>query len=118
MINFNIEQPGDVGVLKLEGSFGIQDIEELKSSLVRALQTVDKVFVDIKNVSDVDISCLELFCSVHRTSVSLQKTLAFSSTISEPFRKVVSEGGFKRHVGCVLDVYKTCLWVDQDRRPL
>ena len=112
MITFNVEQPGDIGVLTLEGSFSIQDIGELKTNLISALHTGDKVFLNVTNISDVDISCLELFCSAHRTSVSCRKTLAFSSSISGPFRKVVNEGGFKRHVGCMLDVQKTCLWVD------
>ncbi len=111
MITFNVEQPGDIGVLILEGSFGIQDIEELKSNFIKALHTVDKVFVNIERVSDVDISCLQLFCSVHRTSVRSQKTVAFSSSIPEPVSKVVNDGGFARHVGCRLDVDRTCLWV-------
>ncbi len=111
MMTFNIEQPGDIGVLTLQGSFGIQDIEELKTAFIKALHTADKVFVDIQGVAAVDISCLELFCSVHRTSVRLGKTVAFSS-IPESFSKVVNDGGLARHGGCRLDGDKTCLWVD------
>ena len=113
MITFNVEQPGDIGVLTLEGSFGIQDIEELKSIFIKALNAADKVFVNIERVSGVDISCLELFCSVHRTSVRLRKTVAFTSSIPEPFGKVVNDGGFARRVGCGLDGDMTCLWMER-----
>ena len=114
MISFHVEDPDNVGVLTIEGNIDIQNAGELKSSLIKALHTVEKVFVNVEHVSDIDISCLELFCSAHRSSVRIQKTFAFSSVISGPLRKVVNEGGFKRHVGCVLDVNKTCLWVDRN----
>ncbi|MBF0559702.1 MAG: STAS domain-containing protein [Nitrospirae bacterium] len=113
MINFQIEDPGNVGVLTIEGDISIQNAEELKSNFICALHSVDKVFVNVEKVSDVDEYCLELFCSAHRTSVRLQKTFSFNSCISEPFRRVIADAGFKRHVGCLLDVYKTCLWADR-----
>jgi ABC-type transporter Mla MlaB component len=114
MITFNVEQPAGIGMLTLEGSFSIQDLEELKSNFIKAFQTVGKVFVNVERVSEIDISCLEFFCSVHRTSVKLQKPVTFS-TIPSPFSKVVNDSGFARHVGCRLDGDKTtCLWVDGD----
>lgn len=82
MVIFDVEQPAGIGVLTFEGSLGIQDNEELKSNFVNALHTVDKVILNVKNIYDIDISCLELFCSAHRTSVKLQKTLSFSDSIS------------------------------------
>lgn len=113
MISFHVEDPGNVGVLTIEGDIGVQNAEELKSNFICALHSVEKVFVNVENVSGVDEYCLELFCSAHRTSVRLQKTFLLNSSISEPFRRVIAESGFKRHVGCMLDVYKTCLWVDR-----
>jgi ABC-type transporter Mla MlaB component len=114
MITFNVEQPAGIGVLTLEGNFSIQNVEELKSNFIQAFQTVDKVFVNVGRVTEIDISCLEFFCSVHRTSVGLRKTVTFS-TIPAPFSKVVNDSGFARHVGCRLDGDKTtCLWVDGD----
>jgi ABC-type transporter Mla MlaB component len=110
MITFNVEQPAGIGMLTLEGSFSIQDLGELKSNFITALRAAEKVFVNVEGVSDVDISCLELFCSVHRTAVRLRKTVTFSS-IPVSFSKAVNDGGFARHVGCRLDSNKSCLWV-------
>lgn len=111
MISFQIEEPDQVGVLTIEGSINIQNAEELKSNLIRAFQAGDKISVNVERLEDIDISCLELFCSAHLTSVALKKTISFCSRIPGTFRKKLTDTGFIRHTGCMHDKYRNCLWV-------
>lgn len=113
MITFRVEDPGNIGVLVVEGEVGMENAEELKSNLICALHSVEKVFVNVENVSEVDESCLELLCSAHRTSLRLQKTFAFNGAVPEQLRRIITDAGFKRNLGCLPDVCKTCLWAER-----
>ncbi|MGO9378308.1 MAG: STAS domain-containing protein [Dissulfurispiraceae bacterium] len=111
MISFQVEEPDHVGVLTIEGSVDIQNAEELKSNLIRAFLAVDKIYVNIERLEDIDISCLELLCSAHLTSVELKKTISFCSLIPETFSTKLRDTGFIRQTGCMHDKAKNCLWV-------
>jgi len=111
MISFQVEEPDQVGVITIEGSIDIQNAEELKSNLIMAFQAGDKISVNVERLEDIDISCLELFCSAHLTSVDLKKTISFRSSIPETFRTKLTDAGFIRHTGCMHDKYRNCLWV-------
>ena len=111
MISFQVEEPDHVGLITIEGSIDIQNAEELKSNLIIALQAVDRIYVNIERLDDIDISCLELFCSAHLTSVELKKTISFWSCIPGTFRTKLTDTGFIHHTGCTHDKDKNCLWV-------
>jgi anti-anti-sigma regulatory factor len=111
MISFHIEDADQVGVLTIEGSIDIQNAEELKSNLIRAFQAADKICVNVERLEDIDISCLELFCSAHLTSMELKKTISFCGRIPGTFRTKLTDTGFIRHMGCIHDENRNCLWV-------
>jgi anti-anti-sigma regulatory factor len=111
MVNLKFEKKGSVGLLKLKGEVNITEAGDLKEALLKAMGRADKVYLDAAEVTCVDISCLQLLCSAHRTSVKLNKTLSWNSAIPAAFNKTSNEAGFLRHVGCVLDAEKSCIWV-------
>ena len=111
MINLKFEKKGSIGLLKLKGEVNITGARDLKEALLRAIGRADKVYLDMAEVTCVDISCLQLLCSAHRTSVKLNKTLSWNSAIPEAFNKTSDEAGFLRHCGCVLGTQKSCIWV-------
>ena len=111
MISFQSEEPNHTGVLMIEGSIDIQNAEELKSNFIKAFETVDKVCVDIGRIEDIDIPCLELFCSAHLTAVKLKKAISFCSSIPATFKRKLADTGFICHMGCMDDEDKNCLWV-------
>jgi anti-anti-sigma regulatory factor len=110
MTDFNIENRGDAKVLHVSGELVIQHAHRLASKLVESLSDADRVEIDLSSVTNVDISCLQLFCAAHKTSMQLNKLLEFDGTCPDVFKQVVKNAGYLRHAGCVLDVDDTCLW--------
>ncbi|MFQ5455661.1 MAG: STAS domain-containing protein [Nitrospirota bacterium] len=109
----SIKHIGDEIVLvTLTGELTISYIDGLKESLVDILnKDTYQIVLDVEKVIDVDISCLQLLCSVHRTSNRMEKRLMLNGKSSEVFKRIVKDAGYSRHVGCALDCNKNCLWI-------
>ena len=102
---------GNKGVISLDGEVTLQQAEELRRVLIKALVDADEVSVDMEKAEKVDLSCLQLLCSAHRSAVRLSKKLAFSGSSPKALRDVVETTGFSRATGCRLDCDKSCIWI-------
>ena len=111
MTELKIERNGETGILKLKGELSICGVRELKEALVNALGTADHVIVDVKDVIDIDMACLQVLCSAHRTAVTMGKRFALTQALTSEFSNKALQCGFARHVGCAVDSQKNCIWV-------
>lgn len=109
-MDFNIEQSGAVGVMTIGGELTIRHADELRAALMRSLDAVDHLILNLDRVTEFDLSCLQLLCSAHRTSTKMKKQLTINANQSDALRKVIEAAGFLRHIGCALDCNKSCLW--------
>jgi anti-anti-sigma regulatory factor len=100
----------DTYILKLEDRWTIERAHELKGVLVTALSGHDQVLIDIEEVTEVDLSFLQLLCAAHRTSLKKNKHFALRDRQSEAFSRVLRDAGYARTLGCHGDPYKSCLW--------
>lgn len=98
-------------VLKLKGNLTIERAHELKQALLEALRNNDRIAIDLEGITDVDLSCLQLLCSAHRTSLRLGKQLTLHGEQSEIFKMAVRDAGFPRILGCHEDPERGCLWI-------
>jgi anti-anti-sigma regulatory factor len=101
----------ETGVLRLKGSWTIERAHELKQALVEALKGDEPVIVDLEGLAEADLSCLQLLCAAHRTSLRLGKHSALNQEQSGAFKRVVRDAGFARTLGCHGDPQTGCLWV-------
>jgi anti-anti-sigma factor len=111
MIDLEMEDSGEMGVLTMDGELTIQRAAELKTALISSLASVEHLVLNLEKVAEVDLSCLQLLCSAHRTSVRSNKRLTWAGNRPESLARTVGDAGFVRHKGCVLDRDKSCLWV-------
>ena len=114
-MDYQIGQDGNIGVLTLEGELTVESAEELKAILIRLLDTADEMLISLEKVAEADLSCLQLFCSAHRTSESRNKRLKLAENRSEAFERAIRDGGYSRCMGCHLDRDGSCLWVRKER---
>jgi len=98
-------------ILRLEGSWTIERAGELKQVLAKALQDGEIVSIELDGLEECDLTFLQLICSAHGTSLKLNKQLWLQDNKSEPFKKVVRDGGFVRTLGCKKNPTKNCLWI-------
>lgn len=97
--------------LVLNGNLTISRARATRDELHKALKNTQHVELDVESAEEVDLSFLQLLCSAHRTSLSLNKTLLIKGTIPEVFNKSIEDNGFMRQRGCLLDSTNTCLWI-------
>jgi anti-anti-sigma regulatory factor len=109
-MNLTLDESTRNGILSLEGEMTLPKAGEFKASLKEALGAADHIVIDLRRVSELDLSCLQLLCSAHRTSVGLNKGLGIATPRPEALRQWVERAGLTRHVGCPQDVHHTCLW--------
>jgi anti-anti-sigma regulatory factor len=105
------QEANNHGILKLAGDLTLGQAEELRMILIKAIISVDQLTLEFDDVHEVDLSCLQLFCSVHRSAVRMNKQVAFSGRYPAAFEKVVRDAGYARTTGCHLDCFSSCLWV-------
>lgn len=108
-MRLKIELNDNSGILHMEGDLTVKQADDIKSALMRALDSVDMVIVDIKESSEIDLACLQLLCSVHRTATAMGKKIALSEHCPQPFKDISALAGFQRST-CYTD---GCLWKSQ-----
>ena len=101
----------DRGGIHLEGDLTLPHAEELKSALIKALVNSDAVTIRFGNVQDLDLSCLQLFCSIHRSALRLKKQVHFDGNLPTILKDTAETAGYLRLKGCKLDYEKSCLWI-------
>ena len=102
---------GNKGVVTVDGDVTLRQAEEFRRVLIKALVDADEVALDMEKVEKVDLSCLQLLCSAHRSAARFKKKFAFTGCPSEALRDAVEASGFSRVTGCKLDCDKSCLWM-------
>jgi ABC-type transporter Mla MlaB component len=105
------KQSGKQGNITLDGNLTVGQAEGLRILLIKALIDAEQVRVDFGTVTDVDLSCIQLLCSAHRSASRMKRSITLSGDWPEPFKKIVEEAGYSRLAGCHLDVDHSCLWV-------
>lgn len=115
MIDFKAEEADNNTTLTISGELTVQNASALQGIFIRSLESSSNLTINLKDVTDLDLSFLQLLCSVHRTSTDLQKNLTLSGPCPEIFRDVVRSAGFLRRTGCAYDCNKNCLWAEMNK---
>ncbi len=98
-------------VLRVGGELTIPFAGEFTAALLDAFDTAGRVLVNLEGVSAVDITGLQLLCSAHRTACAREKGFDVEGLVNPVLAEAAVLAGFRRHVGCAVDVGKTCIWI-------
>ena len=101
----------DKWLLKLKGDFTIQEVGEIRSALLEALEGSEPVEISLEEVTEMDAASLQLLCSAHRASVLGHKKLGITGELPAVALQSASAAGFIRQMGCPIDTANTCLWI-------
>ncbi len=112
MFDCKVEESDDKKTLTINGELKIQDAAELQKVLIESLENTEHLDLNLENVTGIDMSCLQLLCSAHRTMSSLDKRFTLSSSYSEIVREAVNDSGYQQFKGCESDKDESCLWVE------
>lgn len=95
MFQFTKNADGASGTLALSGGLTIQRAQELKTVLVNASEQAQHLSLNLEQVSEVDLSGLQLLCALHRQLQGTGKQLTITGRIPEPFKAAVEISGYK-----------------------
>lgn len=100
------------GTLRLDGDLTIERAAELLDVCRRALEACDRIAVEFDEVCAVDLSCLQLLCSAHRTAVAQDKQFFFAGKRPAFLSEVGGVAGFIRKQKCQMNPDRQdCLWL-------
>jgi anti-anti-sigma regulatory factor len=97
-------------IVMFEGDLTVKHAEEMKADIVKALKNGELVGMTFEDITSVDLSCLQLLCSSHRSAVRLQKKMYFESCPPQILKDMADATGFLWLKGCTADCAKSCLW--------
>jgi len=97
--------------LKLSGSVTIAQAGELRDALKDALKDCSELRVDLTDITEIDLTGLQLLDSAHGSASSAGKHFGVECGNNQAFLETVAAAGFQRHVGCKKDTNGTCIWV-------
>jgi hypothetical protein len=106
------ERPTTQKVVTLEGDLTNEHSGEVKSVFVDALKDADDIMVVFGKISAINLSCLQLFCAVHRSAVRNHKHVCFEGSLPQIVMLTADAAGFLQLKGCKVDCGKSCLWND------
>lgn len=112
-MEFKTEASGR-GILILDGELTIDQAAKIRELLIIAFESAKRVDICLRDVTAIDISCLQLLCSAHRTAVKAHLHVVLDDGNSEIFRQTVRNAGFFRSRDCQKDPYGNCFWTGGD----
>ena len=101
-------------VLSLDGELTVARAAELHEALVHSLDKAETVEINLDNATRIDLSCLQLLCSAHRTAANRGKTLTVSDQSLPIYLEARREAGFMYSKKCRYVSTDDCLWVGGD----
>jgi anti-anti-sigma regulatory factor len=100
----------------IKGEMTIQKIAEIREAICEAFSTSGSVTLDLRGITDLDVTGLQMICSAHISSYARGKGFSVIFPEEESIKNIVLDVGFLRHTGCVLDVDHTCIWTGGNER--
>lgn len=97
--------------LKLEGELTVALAADLRAALLNSFERADNVIINLDNVTKIDLSCLQLLCSAHRTADEDGKTLTVEDPTLPMYVEARKDGGFMYNKPCKHVSTEDCLWV-------
>ncbi|MEO5376981.1 MAG: STAS domain-containing protein [Magnetococcus sp. DMHC-6] len=97
-LHYSLDEANQTATLTLLGEITIQHATELHSLLVQAVQQVNHLEINLKNLSKADLSTVQLLCSTYRQMKGNGKNFLFAKDVSDAFLKLIEATGYK---GCL-----------------
>lgn len=95
-MNFKMRRAGNTRTVTIEGELTVQNSSELRDILLKSLAGSGDVKLNLKGVTEADLSCLQLIHSAKTAASKLKKSLKISGIGTGPFKKIVEDAGYSQ----------------------
>ena len=94
MIDLNIDDGGDLGVLTLKEDVTIVEAEKLKEALLEGLKSSKQLLVELNELTGLDLTCLQLIYSAKKSFSKEDKVFTLSGKFPEIFKETIKNAGY------------------------
>ncbi len=113
MMNGRIEDSQNGKIITLDGELCIQNVNEFRTLLMESIGATDTITMNVASVTEIDLSCLQLLCAAHQTTIRQNKSLKLDRQWPESCALMIEKSGYSRHSGCSLDEGHSCMWIKE-----
>ncbi len=102
MADFEVRQTNgeDVRLVTFIGKMVISYAHEMKAAMVEAFARAREIRLDLGEVTEIDLTGMQLVCAAHRDSINMKKAFHIVGNPGEVFTALAADAGFPRH-GCM-----------------
>ncbi len=90
------------------GKLSIEHAAEMKAKLLEALANSESLELDLSDVEEIDLPCLQLVCAAHRSAGKAGKSIDLSGS-SGAVAQAVTAAGLDRSTTCA-NHGGLCIW--------
>lgn len=111
MLDISCSKTGDNGVcMRLSGDLTVNNAAAIHKKICEYLDEAGELVVEMGEVSNIDMTFVQLVCISHRAFTLQDKHFGISGDMKK-FHSLTDEAGFTRHKGCAFDKFCTCALV-------
>ncbi len=103
-------QRGTSWALTIEGALTLPYINEIRDTLLRAVQQADDIAIDMRAVTDLDVSGFQVLCAAHKSAIRLGKRLSLAGAPGAVVMEIAGRAGYIRQSSCTGGADGRCLW--------
>ncbi len=96
--------------LTIAGRLDIETAPELRQFFLTHMPAVQKVRLDVSNLSAIDLSGMQLICSACRTALADNISFHFSGKLGVCVQEAIGTIGLQRHTTCKHNADNPCIW--------
>ena len=100
---FKLNKKNNIGNLTLKGNLTIENIEDVKNSILTALNKIGTILINHSEADQFDFSYLQLLVSFIKTAAIQNQKIFIAHCDSENFSSLMSESGFNN-----LTIFTNC----------
>ncbi len=97
-------------IIRVQGALSIQDSSALRGCLLEAFGSAEEsLLLDLTGAQTVDLACIQVLCSAHKTFSKAQKSIGITGKLPEGIVRSLSSVALVPDA-CDRESHGPCLW--------
>lgn len=109
MARIHMEDGDNTKIIRIQGNLSIQDSSALRGHLLEAFSITECVIIDLCKTDAIDLACMQVLCSAHKTFFKASKGIRIIGEVSEGVVKSLRSIALMPE-SCDIESHGPCLW--------
>lgn len=82
--------------ISIEGDFNLHNADEIKKQLLQNIKNAQLIAVNLKNITDFDLSSIQILFALHKTIKKLNKDITIDYQLPDELYAVINHCGYTK----------------------